>query len=282
MSKKTTPDFKQRGRPLSPVLSKIILKAEEDNRQILTPKDFSDFYEISGGYARKMISNLVEAGWLVRVGTGKYQLQPAKTGLEPYPTADKFTAAGQLNPEAFIAFGSAAEYHGLTTQVFPTVTMATTKRTGVREAPPVRIQYVHLNEENIVGFQNISTGPNVKVATIERTLIDAIHRPDLCGGISDLIEIFQRGCKRANIQKLLNYLPTYHSKSMLQRVGFMLESFGCEFTAAQESYLQEMSKGNYAYLFAQNHPGTDKKRRYNSKWRLVVNAPGFAFEEKKE
>lgn len=280
MTQKKKTNFTEKGRPLSPVLSKIILQAEEDNRQILTPKDFANFYDISGSYARKMIANLVEAGWLVRIGAGKYQLQPAKTGLDPYPSADKFVAAGQLSPEAFIAFGSAAEYHGLTTQVFTTVFMATPKRTRITEAPPVRIHYVHVKEQNLLGFEKISKGPNVRVATVERTLIDAIHRPDLCGGISDLAELFQRGSKRANVETLLNYLPTYHSKSLVQRVGYMLECFGYRLAPEQQRYLQELSQGNYAYLFAPGSPGTDNQHRYSSKWRLVVNAPGFAFEEK--
>src|SRR5271155_3254468 len=115
MAPHNTPSFKESGRPLSPVLSKIILQAEEDNRQILTTGDFVDFYNISGTYARKMIAHLVKTGWLVRLAAGKYQLQPAKTGLDPYPTADKFVAAAQFSKNGFIACGSAAEYHGLTT-----------------------------------------------------------------------------------------------------------------------------------------------------------------------
>lgn len=270
-----TPNFKEEGRRLSQVLSKIILQAEEDNQQILTTNDFVEFYQITDSYARKMIAHLVETGWLVRVGPGKYQLQPAKTGLDPYPSADKFVAAGQLSKDGFIAFGSAAEYHGLTTQVFLSVTVASTKRGCVREGPPVRIEYVHVNPQNFVGFQKISKAPNVKVATIERTLLDVLDRPDYSGGISDIPEIFRRALSRAKVDKILEYLPTYRSKSLVQRIAFMLETFGYQLTPQQEQELQRLSKGNYAYLFTRGYPGTDSQRRYNSKWRLVINAPGF-------
>lgn len=275
-----TPNFKDEGRRLSQVLSKIILQAEEDNQQILTTKDFVDFYQITDSYARKMIAHLVETGWLVRIGPGQYQLQPAKTGLDPYPSAEKFVAAGQLSKDGFIAFGSAAEYHGLTTQVFQSVTVATTKRGVVREGPPVRIEYVHVTAENFVGFQNISKAPNVKVATIERTLIDVLKHPDYSGGISDIPEIFRRALSRAKVDKVLEYLPTYRSKSLVQRVAFMLEAFGYPVTAQQEEELQRLSEGNYAYLFKRALPGTDTHRRYSSKWRLVINAAGFIPEEK--
>jgi predicted transcriptional regulator of viral defense system len=280
MAPDDTPNYKETGRRLSPVLSKIILQAEEDNRQILTTKDFVEFYEITDTYARKMIAHLVETGWLVRVGPGKYQLQPAKTGLDPYPSADKFVAAGQLSPDGFIAFGSAAEYHGLTTQVFQSVTIATTKRGRIHAGTPVRIEYVHVSPRNFVGFQNSSKAPNVLVATVERTLIDVLDRPDYSGGISDIPEIFRRAAARAKIDKILELLPTYRSKSLVQRAGFMLEAFGYRLTAEQEQQLQKWSQGNFAYLFAVGHAGTDRQKRYSSKWRLVINAVGFLPEEK--
>lgn len=257
------------------MLSKIILQAEEDNRQIFTSQDFVDFYDISAGYARKMIAQLVDTGWLVRIGAGKYQLQPAKTGLDPYPSADKFVAAGQLSPDCFIAFGSAAEYHGLTTQVFQSVMMATPKRGRIREGPPIRVVYMHVSQANFVGFQNVSRGPNVRAATIERTLIDAVNRPDLCGGISDIPEIFRRGRTGAKVDKIIEYLPTYRSKSLIQRIGFMLEAFNFQLTSEQEQRLQELSQGNYAYLFVPDHLGTTAHHTYSSKWRLVINADGF-------
>ena len=223
-----------------------------------------------------MISELVENGWLTRVGPGEYQLLPAKTGLDPFPSGEKFVLAGQLSPDGFIAFGSAAEYHGLTTQLFQTVTVATLKRTRVREAPPVRIEYIQIRKKNFVGTQKISRAPDVMVATIDRTLIDSIQRPELCGGISDIIEIYRRGYSRINLENVLGYLPTYGSKSLVQRVAYMLELVGVQFSTEQEKVLQSMSSGNVAYLFSRHKFGTSKNVTYNKKWRLAINAPGFS------
>ena len=87
--------------------------------------------------------------------------------------------------------------------------------------------------------------------------------------------MFRRGCPRANIEKILKYLPTYHSKSLVQRAAFVLEAFGCKFSADQEALLQSWSKGNSAYLFTRHKMGSDSNQNYSSKWRLVINAPGF-------
>jgi predicted transcriptional regulator of viral defense system len=66
-----------RTRPLSAKASQIILTAEEENRHILSVSDFVEFYSITSSYARKMISELVVHGWLVRVGKGQYQRELA-------------------------------------------------------------------------------------------------------------------------------------------------------------------------------------------------------------
>src|SRR5271156_5552484 len=103
----------KRSRPLHPKLSQIILTAEQDNRQILSVSDFMQFYGITASYARKMISDLSETGWLIRAAKGQYQLLPARSGLKPFPISDKFVVACQGFSDGFIAFGSAAEHHGL-------------------------------------------------------------------------------------------------------------------------------------------------------------------------
>jgi predicted transcriptional regulator of viral defense system len=144
----------------------------------------------------------------------------------------------------------------------------------------VRIEYVHVNPHNFLGFQSSSKAPNLKIATIERTLLDVLNRPGYSGGISDIAEIFRRASSRADVNQILKLLPTYRSKSLAQRIGFTLEAFGYQLTPDQEKKLQNLSKGNYAYLFAANHPGTDRLNRYSRKWRLVINAPGFISAEK--
>lgn len=267
-------DTTTNGRPLPATASKIILTAEEENRQILTVADFMGFYEITASYARKMISELVRTGWLVRIAKGQYQLLPAKTGLDPFPMGDKFVLACQAFPDAFIAYGSAAEQHGLSLQVFNSVIIANTARSGTRSIGSLNVQLVKVATTNYLGFQSLNRGPSVKVATLERTLIDCIDRPDLAGGISDLVEILERGKKRADLERVIELLSSYSSKSLIKKVGFLLEQFDYPLTNAQIDLLLRMSSGVKTYLFSMRIPGTSKSK-YSRKWRLIVNAPGF-------
>ena len=264
-----------RARPLSAKASQIILTAEEENRHILSVSDFVEFYSITSGYARKMISELVDHGWLVRVGKGQYQLLPARTGLDPFPAGDKFTVACQRFPDSFIAFGSAAEYHGLTMQIFPTVMLINTVRSGEQSIGNVRTLMIKVTAENHIGCQPVTRGPNVSVATIERTVLDAIDRPDLCGGISDLPQIIERARGRLNFDRLMEYLPTYRSKSLVSKVGWLLEAFEYDLPRQVENQMLEWSAGIKSYLVSSRTPGADRVIEYSNKWGLSINAHGF-------
>lgn len=264
------------GRPLTATTSQIILTAEEENRQILTVADFIEFYGITASYARKMVSELVRNGWLTRVAKGQYQLLPAKTGLDPFPMGDKFVLACQSFPDSFIAYGSAAEHHGLSLQVFQTVLLANTERSGQRDIGNLRVHLIKLDPKNYIGFESLSRGPNVKVATVERTIIDCIDRPDLAGGISDLIDILKRGRAMAKVERIIKYLPTYASKSLIKKVGFLLEQFDYPLSGSQMTKLIAISAGVKAYLFSPKLPGASSRLQYSNKWRLIINADGFS------
>ncbi len=268
-------DYQLKGRPLSPMLSRIILTAEEDNRHILRVSDFKDFYQTSDSNARTMISQLVANGWLVRVGRGLYQLQPAKTGLDPYPSADKFVIACQFITDSFIAYGSAAEYHGLTTQLFQNVLLATTRRRKQMSLPQPKLRLILIDPGNFIGFQNITKAPDVRVATIERTLIDAIDRPELCGGISDIQEIYNRARSKTDVARVIEYLPTYRSKSLIQRVGYLMDAFGFNLKTDDKEHLLSLCRGSKAYLFKHNQHVTSQEQHYSKDWQLVINAPGY-------
>ncbi len=263
------------GRPLHPKPSKIILTAEEENRQILSVEDFVSFYGITQSYARKMISDLTEEGWLIRVGKGRYQLLPARTGLNAFPMGDKFVVGCQAFPGSFIAFGSAAEYHGLTTQVFPKIILANLKKNGSEKIGNVRLNLVKINAKNNVGFEDISRGPNVRVATKERTIIDCINRPDLSGGISDIKEILERGRKQVNTDRLVNYLASYDSKSLIKKVGYLLEYFDYEVKEETIREMKSQTHGIKAYLFSQRLAGNATTYGYSKDWGLTINAPGY-------
>jgi predicted transcriptional regulator of viral defense system len=259
-------------RSLSPKLAQIVLTLEEENKHILTIDAVEQFYGVSRSYARKIISDLVKHGWLVWAGKGMYQLLPAKTGIDPYPLADKFLIASQAFPNAFIAYGSAAEHHGLTTQLFQVVTMANTKLSGSKRILRTRVRLVKIQPNNFIGFSRWSGNPCVRFANVERTLIDAVDRPELVGGLSDLWHILQAAKAKIDCDKLLKILPSYKSKSLSKRVGFLLESFEYRVPVDALSELKRSTWSVKTHLFSPNLSGANSSSKYSSEWNLLVNS----------
>jgi hypothetical protein len=119
----------------------------------------------------------------------------------------------------------------------------------------------------------------MSVATIERTVLDAIDRPDLCGGISDLPDILNRARGRLKLELLMEYLPTYRSKSLVSKVGWLLEAFEYEVPPTAEQQMLDWSAGVKSYLFSSRTPGADGVIEYSNKWGLLINAHGFKRKE---
>lgn len=134
---------------------------------------------------------------------------------------------------------------------------------------------IKVHQENQIGYQPMNRGPNMSVATIERTVLDAIDRPDLCGGISDLPEILQRACGRLNLDLLMQCLQTYRSKSLISKVGWLLEAFEYELPPPLEKRLLDWSAGVKTYLVSPRAAGAVSVVEYSNKWGLLINADGF-------
>jgi predicted transcriptional regulator of viral defense system len=121
----------------------------------------------------------------------------------------------------------------------------------------------------------------VRVATIERTLIDAIDKPELCGGISDIREIFSRARSKTDVAKVIEYLPTYRSKKLIQRVGYLMATFGFNLKTSDIEHLLSLCRGSKAYVFKKKQNATAQEQHYSKEWQLVVNAAGYWLEQAK-
>jgi predicted transcriptional regulator of viral defense system len=73
----------------------------------------------------------------------------------------------------------------------------------------------------------------------------------------------------------MEYLPTYGSKSLIQRIGYLLDSFGFNLTAGDKERLLSWCKGSKTYLFKRKPNTPAQVQHYSKDWQLVVNAPGF-------
>jgi len=103
----------------------------------------------------------------------------------------------------------------------------------------------------------------IRVAGVERTLIDAAVRPFYSGGVFEVLEAYRRARKTANVAllaellKRLDYIYPYH-----QAIGLYMEKAGCYSTGEMAS----MEAFGLQYDFYLTHQM--KKPEHSSRWRI--------------
>lgn len=106
-------------------------------------------------------------------------------------------------------------------------------------------------------------GETVRVASVERTLIDIAVRPFYAGGVFEVLKAYQRARDLVNVQELvamlrkLDYTYPYH-----QAIGFYLEKSGA-YSEDEIGLLQQFKRDFDFYLTHEI-----RQRDYSDRWRL--------------
>jgi hypothetical protein len=195
-----------------------------------------------------------------------------------------------LRPNSYFSHSTALSLHGLNTQSLKTIYLnyeQPRKRNPDRQLTQDRIQWAferacrksnntaRLHGKRIcllngqftgqLGVISIpdSSGANVLVSNIERTLIDCTVRPVYAGGVRVVIEAFQAASKRISVDELtkmfsaLNFIYPYH-----QAIGFYMECSGV-YTSEQIAAFDTFEKRFDFYLTYKM-----KRPKFSKHWRL--------------
>lgn len=163
----------------------------------------------SSNYARVMAHRLVQRGKLFRVRRGVYRPTPATPGTA-------------LEPGDFLAFRSAAELHGLHAPGDELLVGTSRRRRGAVVAGR-RARFVVATTEDVE--RTTVEGAPVRVTSLERTMLDALDRPELSGGFAGARAIVSAGMPRADPERLLSLLRR-RPRATCQRLGFLAERAG--------------------------------------------------------
>lgn len=107
-------------------------------------------------------------------------------------------------------------------------------------------------------------GREIRVATLERTLFDAVVRPEYCGGIAYLPEIFRRAVGRLSINRLLRLLRGLNTGFPYHNVmGFLLERAGYEPKLLRQ--LHRLEDHGRRFFVARGEPDT---MAFDSAWQV--------------
>lgn len=104
------------------------------------------------------------------------------------------------------------------------------------------------------------------VATIERTLVDGLARPQWCGGPAEVFQAWKEAFDIISPEAVEAYTELIDNKVLYQRVGFVLETLG-HHSPLLDQWAQTATPGGSAILV----PSLPWMDRRNERWKLGLN-----------
>ena len=157
---------------------------------------------------------------LVHVRGGLYAAIPPERTLADYEI-NRFALADRLiKGSGAIAFHSALELHGAAYSSFSMVFYL-----SARQVRPLKfhdITYRSVLTSDSFGTTTVRIDDVlVRVTDKERTFLDCIRRPDLCGGVEEYLKSLD-AFVMMDPEKILQYLSRFNEKSLYHRAGVVL------------------------------------------------------------
>lgn len=200
-----------------------------------------------------------------------------------------------LEPFCFISHLSAMEYHGLTNRLPKLVFLTSPPPKRWKELAEIKMKKDYKSLEIIAdgglpelariqpktlstytlkwyhslqqGFFKSIQGRPLRVSTIGQTYLDMVKKPDFCGGIRHVIEVFQEHGK-THLPLILHTVDTHGTQIAKIRTGYILsEICNLKDRTIDKWQEEEVQRGGSRKLDAAN----EYSSQYSERWCLSIN-----------
>lgn len=213
-------------------------------RRVFTAAEFGSALGLERRNRDSLLAYYRQRGRILPVRRGLYWVvQPGETAETC--AVDPFLVAARMTDDAILAYHSALEFHGRAYSGFSELQYQTgraSRATTFRgwRFRPVRLQkaLVQAGKALFGVEEHDRNGQMARVAGLERTLVDVLDRPDLCGGWEELwrslemVEFF-------DLDEVVEYALLLDNSTTVGKVGWFLE-LNRERLMVEEQHLQPL------------------------------------------
>jgi len=180
------------------------------------------------------------------------------------PVPNRYAIGSHAAPNAYIAYHSALEYHGIANQIYYEVYAASVNRFRTFEHDG--LTYTHVQSPTDIGIMVKPGG--VRLTDLERTVLDGINDFSKVGGLEELLRSITL-IPFLDGNKLFKYLNVYNKIFLFQKTGYILEHFknGLKLTDDFFDDCKARVTGSKRYLYPRLQ---NKSPVFNSGWALYV------------
>lgn len=216
-----------------------------------------------------------KTGRIVRVRRGLHAVVPAGADADSYPV-DPFLVAAKLTKDAVLSHHTALEFHGRAYSVQEAFTYSAS-----RPLPPFTFRShafrgakfqraLRAAQKESFGVLALERGGvEIRVASLERTLVDVLHRPDLSGGWEEMWRSLE-SVEFFDLDVVVEYALLLENATTAAKVGFFLESHR-ELLMVEERHLKPLHE-----LRPRQPHYLDRAKRRSGRlipnWNLIVPA----------
>ena len=203
-----------------------------DQHPVFTTSEFTEY--LGGEENRKkstrdnLLAYHVNSGNLLRVKRGLYAVVPSGVSAADYP-ADPYLIASRMAQDAVLAYHTALDFHSKSYSVFNKflyLTKHSVKDVSFRnyQFTPVRPPKSLLDKRrsNFGVIKSERNGVEIRVTSLERTLVDLFNKPDLGGGWEEIWRSLE-SVEFYNINEVVEYALLLDKASTIAEVGYFLE-----------------------------------------------------------
>ena len=213
-------------RTVGPVSSAFIATLQKRGKTIFSITEAQEIYGKNRYSTGDFLSDLVKRGILARIKAGVYlllQMGNENTQLGNWPVIARELAG---KDPYFISHYSAMRIHGMTTHALRDVFITTIKRKKEKKLGDITYHFICSKKEHFWGETAhwATRQEQVLVSDPERTILDGLDRPDLCGGVMDVVRGIWTAQKNLDLAKLKRYAGHFRTKAALKRLGCILET----------------------------------------------------------
>lgn len=122
-------------------------------------------------------------------------------------------------------------------------------------------------------------GYPLRVTDRERTLLDGLRDPELCGGLENVLRAWVAGRDALNIDALVEYVERLDIAVLRQRAGFVMDTLGIAHPRLEQWRGMARRGGSSKLLGSAPYSTPDGVATFSERWNLALNAPLAALHE---
>ena len=212
-------------------------------------------------------------GRIIPVRRGLYAVVPFGSSPDSSPV-DIYLLAAKMAPDAVLGYHTALEFHGKAYSVYNRIHYLSTQRSLPVKFRSYEIRRVSVPQSLRVKGQEMfgvvrhkRSGSELRVTSLERTLVDVLDRPDLTGSWEEIWRSLE-SVEFFDIEQIVEYVLLLENATTAAKVGFFLGQHK-EPLMVDDVHLQPLRKlrpRQPHYLMR----GKRKGGRWVKEWNLMV------------